>query len=167
MYKRQIIKTFVTSVNKIMHRPIFTIPNMLVNRNSRSMIHPNKSPIGPKTPPAFVNITAPTKLFNELPPYERAYVRLLFLRNWIITAFCKRLSLIHISRVGNVDEMMQKMQEKEEKEERQRMEKIAKTKAIVEENKNYYNADAKPGSLASKANMVAKYNEKHEKGGKK
>lgn len=71
------------------------------------------------------------------------------------------------TRVGNVDEMMQKMQEKEEKEERQRMEKIAKTKAIVEENKNYYNADAKPGSLASKANMVAKYNEKHEKGGKK
>ena len=47
------------------------------------------------------------------------------------------------------------------------MEKIAKTKALVEENKNYYNADAKPGSLASKANMVAKYNEKHEKGGKK
>lgn len=71
------------------------------------------------------------------------------------------------TRVGNVDEMMQKMQEKEEKEEHQRMEKIAKTKAIVEENKNYYNADAKPGSLASKANMVAKYNEKHEKGGKK
>ena len=26
---------------------------------------------------------------------------------------------------------------------------------------NYYNKDAKPGSLASKANMVARYNEKH------
>lgn len=71
------------------------------------------------------------------------------------------------ARVGNVDEMMQKMQEKENREEAKRMEKIAKTKALVEENKNYYNADAKPGSLASKANMVAKYNEKHEKGGKK
>ena len=71
------------------------------------------------------------------------------------------------TRVGNVDEMMQKMQEKESREENKRMEKIAKTKALVEENKNYYNADAKAGSLASKANMVAKYNEKHEKGGKK
>ena len=71
------------------------------------------------------------------------------------------------TRVGNVDEMMQKMQEKESREESKRMEKIAKTKALVEENKNYYNADAKAGSLASKANMVAKYNEKHEKGGKK
>ena len=71
------------------------------------------------------------------------------------------------TRVGNVDEMMQKMKEKESREESKRMEKIAKTKALVEENKNYYNADAKAGSLASKANMVAKYNEKHEKGGKK
>lgn len=71
------------------------------------------------------------------------------------------------TRVGNVDEMMQKMQEKESREESKRMEKIAKTKALVEESKNYYNADAKAGSLASKANMVAKYNEKHEKGGKK
>ena len=71
------------------------------------------------------------------------------------------------TRVGNVDEMMQKMQEKESREESKRMEKIAKTKALVEENKNYYTADAKAGSLASKANMVAKYNEKHEKGGKK
>ena len=71
------------------------------------------------------------------------------------------------TRVGNVDEMMQKMQEKESREESKRMEKIAKTKALVEENKNYYNADAKAGSMSSKANMVAKYNEKHEKGGKK
>ena len=47
------------------------------------------------------------------------------------------------------------------------MEKIAKSKAQVEESNRYYNADAKPGSLAAKANMVAKYNEKHEKGGKK
>lgn len=71
------------------------------------------------------------------------------------------------TRIGNVDDMMQKRQAQEEKEEEKRMAKIAKTKAIVEENRDYYNKDAKPGSLAAKANMVAKYNEKHEKGGKK
>lgn len=71
------------------------------------------------------------------------------------------------TRVGNVDEMMQKMQAKEEKEERQRMEKIAKSKNLVAESNSYYNQDAKPGSLASKANMVKKYNDKNEKGGKK
>ena len=51
---------------------------MLVNRNSKSIIHPSMSPIGPKTPPVFVNNTAPTKLFNELPPYERARCGSLF-----------------------------------------------------------------------------------------
>ena len=57
--------------------------------------------------------------------------------------------------------------EKEEQEESKRMEKIAKSKAQVEESNRYYNENAKPGSLAAKANMVAKYNAKHEKGGKK
>lgn len=71
------------------------------------------------------------------------------------------------ARVGNVDDMMQKMQAKEEREERQRMEKIAKSKNQVAESNSYYNKDAKPGSLASKANMVNKYNDKNEKGGKK
>ena len=32
---------------------------------------------------------------------------------------------------------------------------------LDEASNNYYNKDAKPGSLASKANMVARYNEKH------
>lgn len=36
-----------------------------------------------------------------------------------------------------------------------------------EESNKYYNQDAKPGSLASKAGMVAKYNERQEKGNKK
>lgn len=67
------------------------------------------------------------------------------------------------TRVGNVDEMLKQMEEKETKEESARMAKIAKTKAIVEESNKYYNDNAKPGSLAAKANMVAKYNEKHEK----
>lgn len=71
------------------------------------------------------------------------------------------------TKVGNVDEMMKKLQEKEEQEETRRMEKIAKSKAQVEESNRYYNENAKPGSLAAKANMVAKYNEKNEKGGKK
>ena len=71
------------------------------------------------------------------------------------------------TKVGNVDEMLKKMEEKEAKEETARMAKIAKTKAQVEESNKYYNDNAKPGSLAAKANMVAKYNEKHEKGNKK
>ena len=32
---------------------------------------------------------------------------------------------------------------------------------LDEASNNYYKKDAKPGSLASKANMVARYNEKH------
>ena len=47
------------------------------------------------------------------------------------------------------------------------MAKLAKTKAQVEESNKFYNDNAKPGSLAARANMVAKYNEKHEKGNKK
>ena len=70
------------------------------------------------------------------------------------------------TKVGNVDTMLKKMEEKEIKAESAQMAKIAKTKAIVEESNKYYNDNAKPGSLASKANMVAKYNEKHDKGKK-
>ena len=55
------------------------------------------------------------------------------------------------------------MQEKADKEEEKRMEKMAKTKAIVKDSTEYYNKDAKPGSLASKAAMVQKYNERHKK----
>lgn len=47
------------------------------------------------------------------------------------------------------------------KEEEERAEKIEKTKKQVEQANSYYNKNAKPGSLASKANMVARYNEKH------
>lgn len=47
------------------------------------------------------------------------------------------------------------------KEEAERAEKIEKTKKQVEQANSYYNKNAKPGSLASKANMVARYNEKH------
>ena len=71
------------------------------------------------------------------------------------------------TKVGNVDDMMKKYEEKESREENARMAKIAKSKAQVEESNKYYNQDAKPGSLASKAGMVAKYNERQEKGNKK
>lgn len=37
----------------------------------------------------------------------------------------------------------------------------AATKKIVKDSTEYYNNDPKPGSLASKANMVKKYNERH------
>ena len=70
------------------------------------------------------------------------------------------------TKVGNVDEMLKKIEAKEEKAEQAQMAKIAKTKSIVEESTKYYNDNAKPGSLAAKANMVSKYNEKHEKGKK-
>ena len=33
----------------------------------------------------------------------------------------------------------------------------------IKESNEYYNQNAKPGSLAAKANMVQKYNEKHSK----
>lgn len=49
------------------------------------------------------------------------------------------------------------------REEAKRTEKIEKTKEQVKESNSYYNQNAKPGSLASKANMVARYNEKHNK----
>lgn len=59
---------------------------------------------------------------------------------------------------------VKEQEEKEKSEEVQKKEKIAKQ---IEESSKYYNENAKPGSLASKAAMVQKYNEAHEKGGKK
>lgn len=63
----------------------------------------------------------------------------------------------------NATASLKNMQAAAEREEAKRNEKIEKTKEIVKESTNYYNKDAKPGSLAAKANMVAKYNEKHNK----
>ncbi len=67
----------------------------------------------------------------------------------------------------SASETIRMMQEKTEKEEANRMEKLAKTKAIVKDSTEYYNKDAKPGSLASKAAMVQKYNEKNSKNNNK
>jgi YidC/Oxa1 family membrane protein insertase len=51
----------------------------------------------------------------------------------------------------------------QQREEQARNEKLEKTRQQVKESNEYYNKDAKPGSLAAKAAMVAKYNEKHNK----
>ena len=51
-------------------------------------------------------------------------------------------------------------EEKEQVAEEVKTEKIAKQ---IEESSKYYNTNAKPGSLASKAAMVQKYNEAHDK----
>lgn len=55
------------------------------------------------------------------------------------------------------------IQAAQQREEQVRSEKLEKTRQQVKESTEFYNKDAKPGSLASKAAMVAKYNEKHNK----
>lgn len=66
------------------------------------------------------------------------------------------------TKVSTITENLQKMQESEAKEQAKMSEKIERTRKIVEESTKYYNQDAKPGSLASKVNMVQKYNEKQQ-----
>lgn len=58
---------------------------------------------------------------------------------------------------------LRSIQSQEDKEEELIKEKISKNEQLVQESKEYYNSEAKPGSLASKAAMVKKYNEKHNK----
>ncbi len=67
------------------------------------------------------------------------------------------------NKVTTAAQAMKRVQEMEAKEEAQKNAKAAKTKKMVEESTAYYNQNAKPGSLASKVNMVKMYNEKHEK----
>ena len=63
----------------------------------------------------------------------------------------------------NATATLKNMQVKAERAEASRAEKIERTKKQIEESTSYYNSDPKPGSMAAKANMVAKYNEKHNK----
>ena len=58
---------------------------------------------------------------------------------------------------------LKQMQADEAKKEKELEEKKARTAAQVKESTEYYNKDPKPGSLAAKAAMVKKYNEKHNK----
>lgn len=63
----------------------------------------------------------------------------------------------------NASSNLKNIQAAAQKEEEERAKKLAQTQEIVKESTSYYNQDAKPGSLAAKANMVQKYNEKHNK----
>ena len=63
----------------------------------------------------------------------------------------------------NATANLKHIQAVQEREEAKRAEKVERTKAQMKESSAYYNDNAKPGSMASKAGMVAKYNEKHEK----
>ena len=63
----------------------------------------------------------------------------------------------------NASANLKNIQAQTEKEEAIRQEKMSKTDKLVKESTEYYNSDPKPGSLASKAKMVQKYNEKHNK----
>lgn len=64
---------------------------------------------------------------------------------------------------GNASQTLKRLQEAEEKEEAQKNAKMEKVQKTIKESTEYYNQNAKPGSLAAKAGMVQKYNEKHEK----
>lgn len=55
------------------------------------------------------------------------------------------------------------IKEEEEAKLARRAQKIEQSKEIAKEYSSYYNDDAKAGSLASKAKMVQKYNDKHNK----
>lgn len=61
---------------------------------------------------------------------------------------------------GTASANLKKIQANAEKEEAERAAKLEKSKEKVKESNEYYNNDPKPGSLAAKARMVQKYNEK-------
>lgn len=58
---------------------------------------------------------------------------------------------------------LKSLQANEEQEEELRKEKLSENEKYVKESTEYYSSEAKPGSLASKARMVKKYNDKHNK----
>lgn len=58
---------------------------------------------------------------------------------------------------------LKNIQAQEDKEEELQKEKLSKIERQVKESSEFYNSEAQPGSLASKARMVQKYNEKHNK----
>ncbi len=67
----------------------------------------------------------------------------------------------------SVEERIRNIQSKMEVSEKKRLDVIARQSVKTKESNEYYNRNAKPGSLASKANMVRLYNEKNEKKGNK
>lgn len=73
----------------------------------------------------------------------------------------KGLPPAKVSQTAGVN--LKHIQAQEEREEKLREEKLSKTERQVKESTEYYNSDPKPGSLAAKAKMVQKYNDKHNK----
>lgn len=63
----------------------------------------------------------------------------------------------------NASASLKNIQVAQERQEAKRNAAIERSKEQMKESNEYYNCNAKPGSLAAKAGMVAKYNEKHEK----
>ena len=63
----------------------------------------------------------------------------------------------------NASSSLKNIQASQERQEAKRNAAIERSKEQMKESNEYYNRDAKPGSLAAKAGMVAKYNEKHDK----
>lgn len=63
----------------------------------------------------------------------------------------------------NATVSLKSLQAQEEREEKLREEKMSRREKQIEESNEYYKNDPAPGSLASKARMVQKYNEKHNK----
>lgn len=66
----------------------------------------------------------------------------------------------------NYAENVKNLEAETAKEEKMLQDKINLAKKQSSESSAYYNKNAKPGSMAAKANMVAMYNEKNEKNGK-
>lgn len=64
---------------------------------------------------------------------------------------------------NNATVSLKQLQAEEERKEKELEAKKARTAEQVKESTEYYNKDPKPGSLAAKAAMVKKYNEKHNK----
>ena len=63
----------------------------------------------------------------------------------------------------NASASVKNIQMQEEKSEELKQEKLSRIEKQVKESSEFYNDEAKPGSLASKAGMVKKYNDKHSK----
>lgn len=118
--------------------------------------------------------------------YWIAQSAIMIVQQWILNAYFSKVDIDELVRrniekankkrakkglppekPGSVSQNIKQLQAKAELEEKKRMEKLANTKNIVKDSTEYYNQDAKPGSLASKAAMVQKYNEKNIKNSKK
>ena len=73
----------------------------------------------------------------------------------------KGLPPANVSEKASVN--LKALQAREDAESKAKEDKISRNKKQMEASEAFYNSDPKPGSLASKAKMVQKYNDKHAK----